>query len=235
MNKKNLIIAGVIALLVFIVVAMGAKIKSLKEDRDIYKHNFGAATEELNKEKMKNGDLLIERDSYVMKVKDLEKIGLSSEAEIKELKKKLDNNIIYISQLEGEISARPVVRDTVIITESGVRSMWTASDKPWYTINGWSESDGKRISTGIDEMKMSVPLKVGLTEDWTIFVRSSNPYVDFSSIDGAVLDRSLYTQKPKTRRVGFGVWAGINTGWDINTKDVYVGPGLGVGIYYRIF
>ncbi len=58
MNKKNLIIAGVMALLVLIVVAMGAKIKSLKEDRDIYKHNFGAATEELNKEKMKNGDLL---------------------------------------------------------------------------------------------------------------------------------------------------------------------------------
>ena len=113
--------------------------------------------------------------------------------------------------------------------------MWTASDKPWYTINGWSESDGKSISTGIDEMKMSVPLKVGLTEDWTIFVRSSNPYVDFNSIDGAVLDKSLYTQKPKARRVGFGVWAGMNTGWDVNTKEVYVGPGFGVGVYYRIF
>ena len=48
MNKKNLIIAGVITLLILIVVAMGAKIKSLKEDRDIYKNNFGAATEELN-------------------------------------------------------------------------------------------------------------------------------------------------------------------------------------------
>ena len=43
-DKKNLIIAGVMALLVLIVIAMGVKIKSLKEDRDIYKHNFGAAT-----------------------------------------------------------------------------------------------------------------------------------------------------------------------------------------------
>lgn len=235
------IIAAVIAGLSIAVLVLSLNVKRIKNDRDIYKHNFGTATDELREERMKNGDLLVERDSYILKVEDLEKMRISDEKEIKELKKRLGESVMYISSLEEEIRVRPVVKDTVWVEGDMVRSRWVAKDTPWYEIRGWSESDGKSISTGIDSLRMSVPLKVGLGEDWTIFVRSGNPYVSFGRVDGAVLDREQYLKKSSPRRWGLAVSAGMGMGWNMLAdspgwkNSMYIGPGVNIGIYYRLF
>lgn len=235
------IITAVIVGLALTVLVLSLNIKRIKADRDIYKHNFSAATDELREERLKNGDLLVERDSYILRVEDLERMRISDEKEIKELKKKLGEDVMYISRLEEEIRVRPQVRDTVWIDGELVKSRWIAADRPWYSISGWSESNGKTISTGIDSLTMSVPLKVGLSEDWTIFVRSSNPYVSFGSIDGAVLDREMYLKKSSPRRWGLGVSVGMGMGWNVLADSpgwknkMYIGPGVSIGVYYRLF
>ena len=150
------IITAVIVGLALTVLVLSLNIKRIKADRDIYKHNFSAATDELREERLKNGDLLVERDSYVLRVEDLERMRISDEKEIKELKKKLGEDVMYISRLEEEIRVRPQVRDTVWIDGELVKSRWIAADRPWYSISGWAFS---QLNTTVKSSGHSIDTK----------------------------------------------------------------------------
>ena len=63
------------------------------------------------------------------------------------------------------------------------------------------------ITKPLRNIKMNAPLTVGLTNDYKIFVTTSNPYVSFGEIDGAVIDNSVI--KPRKKRFGWGLHGGI--------------------------
>lgn len=87
---------------------------------------------------------------------------------------------------------------------------------------------------------MEVPLKVGTTKDNKWFVTSENPYVQFTSIEGANLE------KAKPKRWSFGIYGGVGaifgygisgcsadgivrTGWILGA-----GGSVGFGLTYKL-
>ena len=78
---------------------------------------------------------------------------------------------------------------------------------------------------------MKVPLKFGITDDYTMFIQSDNPYVEFGEINGAVIEGSKFL--PKEKRWSWGIHGGIGIGYDLITRRLGIGPYLGVGIQYN--
>ena len=197
--------------------------------------NLKAAQGELVETKLKNGDLLVSRDSYIATINDLEQIVDLNKKEIKELQRKLDSNIAYISKIESNtrIEYVEVIKDSIIYVNDNPNDIITKfhyADE-WLSLNGVNNiqiGENFNYTTTINEINMKTPLTVGLTDDYQIFVTTPNPYVNFSDINGAVIDKSkLY---PKKKRFSWGLQFGVGAMYDIIHNDVAVGPYGGIGV-----
>lgn len=233
--KKNILVIGLVIINIIIITISVCRISYLKKENGINKHNYETAVSEMETLRIKNGDLVAERDSYVATVKDLERLNISSQKEIRELKKALDKDIAYISKLESQIKITPAeVHDTVYVNDGVLTSKWGAGDE-WYTLTGVTTVKDSAVFTSVNRLEVDAPLTVGLTDTWSIFVTTANPYISFSDIEGAVLDKSLYTGTVTPKRWGMCVSAGFGFGYDLIGKGLYAGPGVQVGFYYRLF
>lgn len=221
-------------LLVIMLIYTSSKIINLKSDLEISNNNLTASMSEVSVLKKENGDLLYQRQSYLTTIDELEEYLSISKKDIKSLQRSLDSKISYISKLEGEISiaSNSKSRDTVVVyKDSSISFKFDVRDE-WYRLRGSSHVKDKIATTTIDSLYIPTPLQVGLTDKWEIFVTSDNPYITFPSITGAVIDKSKYVTRP--RRWSVGVYAGMNMGMNLN-GGWYVGPGVGIGIGYRLF
>lgn len=233
--KKNSVTIVSILLNILLATIGILLVSHYKNKARISEHNYQTAIGEISFLTTKNGELVAERDSYVASAKDLEKLNISNKDEIKRLEKALDKHIEYIAALESEIKIQPdVIHDTVVVSSGIIRSTWGSGDE-WYSIRGRTVVIDSTISTTVDNLHIVVPLKVGLTDSWSVFVNTSNPYVKFSSIDGALLNKNLYTKTTPPRRWGLGISAGIGCGYDLIGRSFYTGPGIQIGLYYRLF
>lgn len=234
--KENKVWLAICGALILLLLALGLICGKMVSNRKVLDANLKAATEEMNQLKTKNGDLLVERQSYVGTIEELEGIIATNKGEIKDLQKRLDAKVLYISSLEAELQVKPSeVHDTTVVYKDSTFMFAFQFKDQWYNVAGHSDVNPLGAKTWMDNISMEIPLKVGLTENWEIFATTPNPYVTFSSIEGAVLDKSAYLQQKKVRRWGLTVYAGMNAGYDIIGKGFYVGPGVGIGIGYVIF
>ena len=80
---------------------------------------------------------------------------------------------------------------------------------------------------------MKAPLKVGLMDNYTIFVTSDCPYFEVTDIEGAVVDKNKFVQKQ--RRFVIIVYAGFGGQYGLITRKFDVGPQAGVGVGIRIW
>ena len=88
-----------------------------------------------------------------------------------------------------------------------------------------------KSKTTIFDINVNTPLKVGLTNDLTIFVESENPYLNITNIEGEVVDGSaLY---PKKKRWNLSLHGGIGVHYGLFGQKVDVGPYVGAGISYN--
>lgn len=234
--KKNwvllTIILGAILVISTLIVDLGCKNNEIK----IAKNNLFAVTDSVRKITTKNGELISEKVSYIATIKELEQYMDISKQEIKELQKALDNKILYISALESSIEINPTeVHDTILIEKDSTYEFSFKFQDQWYGLDGYSSINRSLVKTKINELYVNVPLQVGLTDDWEIFVSSSNPYVNIKNIDGALLDKNVYLKQKNPRRLGLGANLGLNVGYDPIQKHIYAGPGVGFGVYYRIW
>ena len=87
---------------------------------------------------------------------------------------------------------------------------------------------------------MDVPLKIGTTKDNTWFVTTDNPYVSFSSLEGASLDKT----KPKRFSLSLHTGIGLSYGYGISgsTDEIirngwFFGPAIhiGAGVSWKLF
>lgn len=234
--KTNKILLGVCAGLLAVIIALGLIMGKMSANKKIADVNYKAATEQIKELKTQNGDLLVEKQSYIGNIKDLEEqLGISKE-EVKSLQKTLDNKILYISNIESNINITPtVVHDTTVVYKDSTYNYAFKFHDEWYNLDGHSQVTPLEAKTWIDNFNTSVPLKVGLTDDWEIFVTTTNPYVKFTDVQGAVLDKSVYLQQKRVRRFGVSIYAGFNTGYDLIGKKMYAGPGVGIGVSYILF
>ena len=231
--KENKILLSVVAALIVLLGIMIGIIIRKNDNNAVIKNNLKAATEEIELLKTVNEDLLAKKQSYVTTINDLENYINISKKEVKDLQKALNDKILYISELETLINIKPTeVHDTTVVyKDSTFNFTFNFSDK-WYELTGNSSFDYNRVKTEINALYVNVPLRVGLTDDWKIFVTTQNPYVVFNDIDGALLDKDAYLKQQKKKKWGISISGGMYAGYDLLSKHIYIGPGGGCGISY---
>jgi hypothetical protein len=98
-------------------------------------------------------------------------------------------------------------------------------------MEGMTQLRGPNSNTELYNISMDVPLNIGLSDMYQLFVTSPNPYVSFTNMEGALIEGSkLY---PKRKKFNFGVQGGFVMGYDIITKQLTLGPYFGAGIQYN--
>ena len=215
-----------------------------KIEQDISKHNINALLDSIEITQSKLNGVIYSRDALLIDKDDLEKALGVSEKQIKELNKKLDSKVTYIAKLEGTIAILNKQLDSVSYTKIGDSYTIHSKDSNQYYKIGLTSKFNidtlnfniYNLTSKLDYLTMPINLTTGLTKDWTIFVNTDNPYVKFTNIQGAVVDKNLYIPKSKRKPWALGIGVGMATGYNLDGKDgkdFYVGPGVFVGITYN--
>lgn len=235
-NWKNIL------LIIFscIIVALIMSTTCTSQKLDIAENNIKALTDTINVYTLKNQNLLYEKQGYILDKQELEKYIGIKEKEIKEIEKKLDSSIETIAKLKAQVSIDTIqVVDSVYIKDDVLYNEFSYKDD-WVYISGVSTYQDELFNTTLNSINMDIPLKVGTTKDNQWFVTSENPYVKFTSIEGANIEKA----KPKRWSINAGVGFGAVGGWGVSgTADgivrygwiVGVGFYAGLGISYKIF
>lgn len=208
---------------------------------DNSEQNLKAAKGYITQVELKNGELLNARDSYIASINDLEELLDISKQEVKDIQRQLDSKVAYISKIESQtrIEYIEVVKDSIIYvnnTDNVANHIIT----PFHYRDEWLSFNGKNefkfdpefeYSTSISNININTPLKVGLTNDYQIFVTTTNPYVSFDNIEGAVIDKSVL--KPRKKRFNWGLQMGFGAMYDVMNKNIALGPYAGVGAEFN--
>lgn len=185
---------------------------------------------------MQNSELLYSRDSYIASINDLEELLAISKQQVKDMQRQLDSKVAYIAKLEQntKIEYIEVVKDSIVYVDNSTKHLIASFhyQDEWLSLNGENEFDFTNdfnYKTTLRNIRMNAPLTVGLTNDYKIFVTTSNPYVSFGEIEGAVIDNSVI--KPRKKRFGWGLHGGIGIMYDVIDKDIAVGPTASFGVH----
>lgn len=211
---------------------------TIKTELTTTQTNFLAIQDTVKTYKLKNGQLLYEKQGFILEKEELEKYIQVSEKTIGELENKLDDKIALIAKLKSEIKIDTLnIIDSVFVKNDTVFSDFTYKDN-WLYINGLTNCFNNNITTSIYTIDMSVPITIGITENEKWLVTTENPYITFTDIKGANLEKT----KPKRWSLGVQAGLGIIGGAGIcGSSDGIVrsgwvlgfGPYVGVGINYR--
>ena len=180
-DKVKTILWHVLELVIFLII-LSCVWNYYSRENETNQQNLKAAQNELYEVKLKNGELLTVRDSYIATIDDLEHLLDISKNEVKDLQRKLDSKIAYIAKIESntKIEYIEVVRDSIIYVNNNPNDIITSfnyNDK-WLNIKGHNNiklGENIECNTLLDEININTPLTVGLTNDYQIFVSSPNP------------------------------------------------------------
>lgn len=232
-DKKSIISLIVEAVLFLGIISFGYKVMNGKLETS--EQNLIAYKGQVEQLELKNGDLITTRDSYILDKKQLEEALEVSKSEVKELEKKLNSSLAYIANMESQvrIDTVTIVKDSIIYDEGDIAQIHFDYDDDWFGVKGTTDLTGPEITTSLYDIKMYVPIQWGMTDNYKIFVQSDNPYVSFTNLDGAVIDGSKLI--PKQRKIGLSIQGGFGVNYDLISKQLGVGPHLGVGVHWRIW
>lgn len=225
-NKILLYIIG--ALIVLLTIAM-SRCTSENENMKILEQNLIAAQDTIRIHKMKSGDLLAEKNAFILSEQELEKqLGLAKN-EIKELKSKLGSSFITITKIESKIEydTISIPGDTVIIN-NGQRLVKFSYNDEWLSLSGETRLDSIYSRTRLYNINIPVDLVVGTTKENKVFVETKNPYLYINNISGAVL---VDTRKKSHWGLGLGI--GIGAQYGLINKKFDIGPQVMCGVMYR--
>ena len=234
MEKITKYFAVMIAVLCVIIACMWSYNSNLYRSNDKWKHNYEVLQDSVQVIETKYGEVLYERGSLILEKKELEDaIGISKK-QVKEYEKALGGKLAYISQLEAQLKVRDTIKITEIIHDTLSNSYSMRYNDDWLKFDEtFSLLNPSKPEMSVYNISMNIPLKVGLGDNYTIFVTSPNPYFNVTDIEGAVIDGSRFTRKiPKW---SFGAYAGVGLNYDLIHKTIGAGPQVGVGIGFRFF
>lgn len=236
-NEKKTLLGYIIEGIIFI--AIIAAVWGIYDNRlDNSEQNLKAARGHIEQVELKNGELLSARDSYIATINDLEELLDITKQEVKDIQRQLDSKVAYISKIESEVRVEYIetVRDSIVYVNSdpNIATSTFRYNNKWVNLIGRNEfifGEQFDYKTTIESLSVDVPLNVGLTNDYQIFVKTPNPYVSFSNIDGAVIDNSIL--KPRKKRFNWGLQMGVGAMYDVINKNIAVGPYAGVGAEFN--
>lgn len=233
-EKIGLIIIGVLLILLSFTIIYA---KNKNNKLDIANNNIEALIDTITQKELKNGELLQYNQSLVFEKQELEKYLKISRQEVKDLEKKLDSKLLYISKLEGTIKCDTIYIENSVSTIDSLSYRYSfMKDTEYYTICGYTDVDKNHKSfTTITENTIPLKLKVGLTQDWKIFVTSDNPNVNLTNIEGALVDKKTFLKQQKKDRFSIGIQFGFGAQYGLMHRQFDYGPYFGIGVEYRIF
>lgn len=212
-----------------------------KQKLDIAENNISALTDTLSVYKLKTGELLYEKQGYIAEKEQLSTFIGVQESEIKELEKKLGSAVSTIAKLKQEVKVDTIklIDSVYVYDENEIRNNFSFSDN-WLSLSGTTIYKDSKFSTTLNNLSMDVPLKIGTTKDNAWFVTTENPYVSFSSIEGASIE------KVKQKRFSLSIHAGLGLSYGygmsgspdgIVRSGWFFGPALhiGAGVSYKLF
>lgn len=228
---KKVIITSIIEALLFIFVIISIyqcsnqKIEKLDQ-------NLIASRDKITELTLENGNLLADRAAYIVREKELQDIIDITKSEKREIEKKLDDKIAYISTIESNIQVDTLeLVDTVIIKDSSAVNIIFNYNDDWMSFKGSTYYKNGKSKTMLYDINIPMPLKVGLTDNYNIFVESQNPYIDITNIEGAIIDSS--SLHPKKKKWNLSIHCGIGVHYGLFGQQVDVGPYIGTGISYN--
>ena len=232
MTKKDIIYIVIIGVLLVIFLPL---LYNKNSDIDTYKNNIKSLTSELDSTKLKNGNMMYTMQSLILEKEELEKYLDISKKEVKELEKKLDSKVKYIASIEGKVTIDTLaLRDSIYVDPSGNMSLYFDYSDKWVTLSGHStQTTFDDFYTILDNLSMNVPLQVGLTDDRKIFVKTKNPYMNITDIQGSYIEESELRKFVKRFGICFYMGWGVQYGMIHQTFDT--GPQIGFGVYYRLY
>lgn len=231
MNKKTLLTI-IIEAAIFIVILFGVG-NFYSKKLNVVEHNLNSAKSKIEQVELKNGELLSIKESYVLKMNELEdELGISKN-EIKELRKALDGRVAYIAELESHVRIDTVIliRDSIVYKDNDKYTAFFDYNDKWLTLSGNHSFSNGKVTTSFNKIDIYTPLQFGISDDYKIWVKSENPYVQFDNINGAVIDGSAL--KPKKKMFNWGLQFGFGLMYDIIDKNMTIGPYGGLGVEYN--
>lgn len=231
-----------ILLIILFSIVCGLSIYNVTTKNDLTKaeNNIEAIKDTVKTYKLKNDELLYAQQGFLLEKAELEKyIGISKKT-INELEKELDSKIALISKLEGNVRIDTLeVIDSIFIDNDTLFNNFVYQDN-WLYLNGLTKYYDNISNTTINTIAMSAPITIGTTKDNQWFVTSENPYITFTDIKGANLEKAKPKRWALGVQVGLGVIGGagicgssdniVRSGWVIG-----FGPYIGIGISYKLF
>lgn len=229
MNKKIWIVASIEALLFLVLLGTMSKCNSDKIEQ--LENNIEAYKTEMKVVKTKNGDLMASRQSLILSESEMRKELDISKNELKELKKTLGDNIAYITKLKSNISVDTIHMkgDTVYVRDNHTVKDFIFEDE-WMNISAEVHDVSANSEMCIRNITMNVPLEYGMTDSHRVFVKTQNPYVQFTDMNSVVVNGSTVKEKPK--RFHHGITIGVGVHYGILNKKIDVGPGVMYGFTY---
>lgn len=225
---KNSIIALIVTILILIFSISGCVYKCNRDQINTLKQNLRAAQDTIEVVKLSNGNLLYEKAAYILSEKDLLKQLNMTKEELKEIRKKAGQPI-YITDIQTVIKYDTIntIKDSIIYKNGDLDYTFKHNDK-WLSFRGHTLIKDSIPVTQIFDISIPTSLKVGLTKDYNIFVEPTNPYMNITSIEGAVLNKSSLVKKPKITQ---GLTIGLGAQYGILNKQFDIGPQISYGLH----
>lgn len=230
-NINKYLIGALIALVVMLGLSWVYN-ANIRRSNNNWKHNYEVMQDSVHVVETKYGEVLYEKGSLILEKSELEEALDISKKQIKEYEKALGSKLAYINKLEAELEIKDTVKITEIVHDTLTNSYLMSYKDDWLKFDeNFNLSNPLFPEMSIYNINMNVPLKVGLGDDYTIFVTSPNPYFNVTSMEGAVIDGSRFAQKPK--RWSIGLYGGFGLGYGLINKQIDIGPQLGIGFEFR--
>lgn len=230
---------GLIVIAVLLISLVGVILFATNKNKKltVANNNIEALTDTITVKELKNGELLQYNQSLVLEKEELEKYLQLSKQEVKDLEKKLNSKLLYISKLEGTIKTDTIYIENTTTTVDSLSYRYSfMKSTEYYTICGYTDVDEiHKSTTTITENTIPLKLKVGLTEDWKIFVTSDNPHVNLTDIEGALVDKNVFLKQQKKNRFSIGIQAGFGAHYGLVHRQFDYGPYIGLGVEYILF
>lgn len=228
LKTSGLIILGVLCLILICVTTCQHR------DNSILENNIVALNDSIHTYQLKNGELMYEKQGYILEKQELEKYLDISKKEANELEKKLGSALATISKLQSQIRVDTLqMHDTLIVEPDStyINHFYYADD--WLKLDGISKFTFNpfNVSTTLNNISMTANLKVGMSKDNKWFATSDNPYLSFSQVEGANLDSHKQKRWSISLQLGVGGFVGWGACFPMTSNTVQTGLLVGIGAY----
>lgn len=195
-----------------------------------YEQNWKAAQDSVEHYRLKNGELLAERQSFILSESELRSQLCMSKDEVKDLKKKLGSALALVAKVQSEVRIDSIYIESepTIVTTDTLSAPISFNDN-WLSISGQVNYGSGKVRTNLYNISMSAPVTVGTAENGKFFVSTPNPYLHITDITSVVSEKVV----PRRKHWSIGMGIGPSVGYDFHHKDIYWGIGGTIGLQYN--